>query len=204
MSALSSTMSTRATGRHLSRGFGSVRRFRVPVSSGSGGLNSRTVTEPGYESSAYSRCPDACRVRADPGVRARSRGRSPHGHYRAVGGHARGSSPWAGDADGRRVCRRAHVVLAIGAALALTFGWVLPTAFESGAERLGGALLIVLGAGRLLGRDLGPRVRSLAPGNRRSDALALPLRPVDASTRTHTRACRRSWARCLPPAACAR
>lgn len=37
------------------------------------------------------------------------------------------------------------VVLAIGAALALTFGWVLPTAFESGAERLGGAMLIGLG-----------------------------------------------------------
>lgn len=37
------------------------------------------------------------------------------------------------------------VVLGLGAALALGFGLVLPTAFESGAERLGGLLLIVLG-----------------------------------------------------------
>jgi hypothetical protein len=37
------------------------------------------------------------------------------------------------------------IVLGIGAALALAFGWVLPTAFESGAERVGGALLIGLG-----------------------------------------------------------
>jgi len=43
------------------------------------------------------------------------------------------------------------VVLAIGAALALTFGWVLPTAFESGVERLGGAMLIVLGVVGLWG-----------------------------------------------------
>lgn len=38
------------------------------------------------------------------------------------------------------------LVLGVGAALALAFGWVLPTAFQSGAERLGGALLVVLGA----------------------------------------------------------
>jgi hypothetical protein len=37
------------------------------------------------------------------------------------------------------------VVLSLGAALALGFGWVLPTAFESGAEQLGGAMLIGLG-----------------------------------------------------------
>ena len=37
------------------------------------------------------------------------------------------------------------IVLAIGAALALTFGWVLPTAFESGAEQVGGAILVGLG-----------------------------------------------------------
>lgn len=38
------------------------------------------------------------------------------------------------------------IVLGIGAALALAFGWVLPTAFQSGAERVGGGLLIGLGA----------------------------------------------------------
>lgn len=37
------------------------------------------------------------------------------------------------------------VVLGIGAAVALAFGWVLPTAFESGAERAGGVLLVGLG-----------------------------------------------------------
>ena len=37
------------------------------------------------------------------------------------------------------------IVLGVGAALALGFGLVLPAAFESGAERLGGALLVVLG-----------------------------------------------------------
>jgi hypothetical protein len=37
------------------------------------------------------------------------------------------------------------IVLGIGAALALAFGWVLPTAFESGAEQVGGALLLGLG-----------------------------------------------------------
>jgi len=38
------------------------------------------------------------------------------------------------------------LVLAVGATLALGFGVVLPAAFESGAERLGGLLLIGLGA----------------------------------------------------------
>jgi hypothetical protein len=38
------------------------------------------------------------------------------------------------------------LVLATGAALALAFGLALPAAVESGAERLGGVLLIVLGA----------------------------------------------------------
>jgi hypothetical protein len=38
------------------------------------------------------------------------------------------------------------IVLGIGAGLALGFGWVLPTAFESGAERVGGAILVALGA----------------------------------------------------------
>src|SRR5580765_3832038 len=37
------------------------------------------------------------------------------------------------------------LVLGAGAAVALAFGWVLPTAFESGAERLGGATLVLLG-----------------------------------------------------------
>jgi hypothetical protein len=37
------------------------------------------------------------------------------------------------------------LVLGAGAALAMAFGWVLPTAFESGAERVGGALLVVMG-----------------------------------------------------------
>lgn len=43
------------------------------------------------------------------------------------------------------------LVLAIGATLAVGVGFVLPAAFESGAERLGGLLLIVLGAVGLWG-----------------------------------------------------
>jgi hypothetical protein len=37
------------------------------------------------------------------------------------------------------------VVLGIGAALAIAFGWVLPTAFTTGAERVGGVVLVALG-----------------------------------------------------------
>jgi hypothetical protein len=43
------------------------------------------------------------------------------------------------------------VVLAVGASVAIAFGVVLPSAFEAGAERLGGVLLIVLGAVALWG-----------------------------------------------------
>jgi hypothetical protein len=41
------------------------------------------------------------------------------------------------------------LLLGAGAGLAVLFGWVLPVAFESGAERLGGVLLIALGAAGL-------------------------------------------------------
>ncbi len=41
------------------------------------------------------------------------------------------------------------VLLGIGATLAVTFGWVVPAAVESGAERMGGALLVALGAAGL-------------------------------------------------------
>jgi hypothetical protein len=41
------------------------------------------------------------------------------------------------------------LLLGLGAALAVTFGWVLPAAIESGAERLGGVLLILLGGAGL-------------------------------------------------------
>lgn len=62
------------------------------------------------------------------------------------------------------------ILLGAGATLAVTFGWVLPAAVESGAEVLGGALLVILGAlgawslwsGRAYGHvhpvgDAGPR-----------------------------------------------
>jgi hypothetical protein len=55
------------------------------------------------------------------------------------------------------------VVLAIGAALALTFGWVLPTAFESGAEKVGGALLVGLGLIGLWGIGSGRAYGHLHP-----------------------------------------
>jgi hypothetical protein len=61
--------------------------------------------------------------------------------------------------DGRSSARRIRIVrtavgfavghtlvLATGAALAVIFGLVVPAAFEAGAERLGGALLVALGA----------------------------------------------------------
>jgi nickel/cobalt exporter len=38
------------------------------------------------------------------------------------------------------------LLLGVGASLAVLFGWVVPAAIESGAETLGGVLLIVLGA----------------------------------------------------------
>jgi hypothetical protein len=41
------------------------------------------------------------------------------------------------------------LLLGLGASLAVGFGWVLPAAVESGAETLGGALLILLGAAGL-------------------------------------------------------
>ena len=41
------------------------------------------------------------------------------------------------------------LLLGLGATLAVTLGWVLPAAVESGAERLGGALLVALGAAGL-------------------------------------------------------
>jgi hypothetical protein len=62
------------------------------------------------------------------------------------------------------------LLLGAGATLAVTFGWVLPAAVESGAELMGGALLVLLGAlglwrlcsGRAYGHvhadgDAGPR-----------------------------------------------
>jgi hypothetical protein len=56
----------------------------------------------------------------------------------------------------RRVVRTAvqfacghTLVLGVGLALALTFGWVLPSAIESGAERAGGLLLVLLGGAGL-------------------------------------------------------
>jgi len=41
------------------------------------------------------------------------------------------------------------VLLGVGATLAVAFGWVVPAAVESGAERVGGALLILLGVAGL-------------------------------------------------------
>jgi len=41
------------------------------------------------------------------------------------------------------------VLLGVGAAAAVAFGWVVPAAVESGAERVGGGLLILLGAAGL-------------------------------------------------------
>ena len=38
------------------------------------------------------------------------------------------------------------LMLGAGVCLALTLGWMLPAAFASGAERLGGAVLVLLGA----------------------------------------------------------
>jgi hypothetical protein len=56
----------------------------------------------------------------------------------------------------RRVIRTAvqfacghTLVLGGGLVLALTFGWVLPSAIESGAQRAGGLLLVLLGAAGL-------------------------------------------------------
>lgn len=43
------------------------------------------------------------------------------------------------------------LVLAVGASVAIAFGFVLPSAFEAGAERVGGVLLIVLGTLALWG-----------------------------------------------------
>jgi hypothetical protein len=40
-------------------------------------------------------------------------------------------------------------MLGAGVFLALTFGWILPAAFASGAERTGGVLLVALGAAGL-------------------------------------------------------
>jgi hypothetical protein len=41
------------------------------------------------------------------------------------------------------------LLLGAGAGLSVIFGWVVPAAFESGAETLGGTLLVVLGAAGL-------------------------------------------------------
>jgi len=41
------------------------------------------------------------------------------------------------------------VLLGVGAILAVTFGWVVPATVESGAERVGGVLLVLLGAAGL-------------------------------------------------------
>jgi hypothetical protein len=41
------------------------------------------------------------------------------------------------------------LMLGVGVSLALTFGWILPAAFATGAERTGGLLLVVLGAAGL-------------------------------------------------------
>lgn len=63
-----------------------------------------------------------------------------------------GVDRWRG-AGHRRVLRTAvqfacghTVMLALGVGAALAFGWILPAAFASGAERLGGGLLVALGA----------------------------------------------------------
>ncbi len=62
------------------------------------------------------------------------------------------------------------VLLGIGATLAVTFGWVLPAAVESSAERMGGALLVALGAAGLWsvwsGRAYG-HVHDIAKAGRR-------------------------------------
>jgi hypothetical protein len=47
------------------------------------------------------------------------------------------------------------LLLGLGATLAVTFGWVVPAAVESGAETLGGLLLILLGGAVLWGVSSG-------------------------------------------------
>jgi hypothetical protein len=72
------------------------------------------------------------------------------------------------------------VLLGVGATLAVTFGWVVPATVESGAERVGGLLLVLLGVaglwsiltgrayGHLHGVAQGPKRWHLHFGRRRS------------------------------------
>lgn len=71
-------------------------------------------------------------------------------HLMAIATLAVGGKPH--DRRGRAVATAAQfaaghaLLLGLGAAAAVTFGWVLPAAVESGAEVTGGALLVALGA----------------------------------------------------------
>jgi hypothetical protein len=82
------------------------------------------------------------------------------------------------------------IVLGLGASLALVFGIVAPAAFESGAERLGGLLLIVLGGAGLWsvlsGRAFG-HIHPETDGRSRWHLHLAPVRPHPPGTHRHSR-----------------
>jgi len=82
------------------------------------------------------------------------------------------------------------VVLGVGASLALVFGIVMPAAFESGAERLGGLLLIVLGGAGLWSVLSGRAFGHIHPETDGRSRWHLHLAPVHAhppGTHRHSR-----------------